>query len=142
MATTEQNAWIGRVLGVGLGGEISARQTAPADVAGSKGMAAWQVARGTALASLKALEDAFRKMQEPEVDEAIILLRAIRANLTEAPTTPAQVKELEDYLKNDRIIREAETPNGFGFKVSLRDPLLGALAGLQQDQGTVGEQPR
>jgi hypothetical protein len=108
--------------------------TAPA----LNGMALWQAERGTALASLKKLEGAFRAMKEPEVDRAIILLRAIQANLTAAPTTPAQVRELEAYLNTDRIIQEAEMPNGFGFKVELRKPLLAALAGLRGEPGTSG----
>lgn len=138
MATTEQNSWIDRVLGASVG----ANRADGAQPAAPKGMAGWQAARGTALASLKALEAAFRKMKEPETDRAVILVRAIQANLIEAPSTPAQVKELEDYIKDDRIIQEAEMPNGFGFKVRLREPLLTALADLRRDQGAVGGQPR
>jgi len=128
--------------GVGVG------QVAPPNAGGTAkpsapmGMAGWQAARGTALASLKALEGAFRDMKEPETDRAIILLRAIQANLTAAPTTPAQVKELETYIKTDRIIQEAEMPNGFGFKVELRDPLLAALAGLSGEAGATEGRPR
>jgi hypothetical protein len=127
--------------GVGVGQVVAPRRAdgAPAPL---EGMAGWQAARGVALASLKVLEGAFRKMKEPETDRAIILLRAIQANLTEAPTTPAQVTELENYLTTDRIIQEAEMPNGFGFKVALREPLLAALARLRREQDAIGEQPR
>jgi hypothetical protein len=148
MATTEQNFWIDRVLGVSVGALASfGTDTSPARADGAKsaalkGMAGWQAARGTALASLKALESAFRKMKEPETDRAISLVRAIQANLTEAPTTPAQVKELEEYIENDRIIQEAEMPNGFGFTVRLREPLLAALAGLRREPAAVGGQRR
>ncbi len=125
--------------GVGVGRVVPPSGTDGAKPGGPNGIAGWQAARGTALASLKALEGAFRKMKEPETDRAIILLRAIQANLTEAPTTPAQVKELETYLSSDRIIQEAEMPNGFGFKVELRRPLLAALAGLRGEPGSSGQ---
>ena len=40
----------------------------------------------------------------------------------------AQVAELQKYLQTDSIITDAESPNGFGIKISLRKPLLEALA--------------
>ena len=120
-------AWVTRVLGV------SREAAASRDNAGDA-MAGWATARAAALGSLKALENAYRGMKHPLSDSAIILLRAIQANLTAEPATPAQVRELEAYLTGDRIIAEAETPNGFGFKVALRDPLLAALGGLKQVQ--------
>lgn len=93
-------------------------------------MDAWRSARVAALASLKQLERAFRGMDDPLVDPAIILLRAIAANLTAEPATAAQVKELLVYLRSDPIIEEAEMENGFGITVELRRPLLAALATL------------
>lgn len=121
--------WLRKVLGVELPSGDGGFPSPPT------GMAAWQAARSEALASLKALENAFRAMKEPEVDAAIILLRAIQANLTAAPETPQQVAELEKYISSDDIIAEAEEPNGFGFKVELRRPLLAALASLKAAQG-------
>lgn len=117
-------AWVARVLGV-------SRETAA-----SRGdaMAGWATARAAALASLKALENAYRDMKHPLSDRGIILLRAIQANLTAEPATPAQVTALEAYLTGDRIIAEAETPNGFGLKIALRDPLMAALDGLKRAQ--------
>ena len=97
-----------------------------------RGMAEWQAARATALATLKALEAEVRQMEVEEGPEAVILLRAIQANLTAQPETPQQVAELQRYLETDDIIAEAEEPNGFGITVSLRAPLLAALAGLRQ----------
>jgi hypothetical protein len=132
MADTAEVAWLRKVLGVELpqggGGGGGGGGTA-------KAMAVWQVARGTALGQLTSLENAYRDMEEPEVNEAIILLRAIQANLTQAPETPQQVAELEHYITDDDIIAEAEEPNGFGFKVELREPLLAALAELKAAQG-------
>ncbi|MGH7041772.1 MAG: hypothetical protein ACREFY_06540 [Acetobacteraceae bacterium] len=93
-------------------------------------LAEWQAARATAMTSLRTLEAAVRQMDVPERDRAVILLRAIQANLTEAPATPRQVAELQRYIETDDIIAEAEDPNGFGITVALRRPLLAALAGL------------
>lgn len=113
-------AWVQRVLGIVVGVATPAA-----------GMEAWRSARSSALASLKALEGAFRAMDEPEVDSAIILLRAIASNLTERPETRRQVDELRRYINTDDIIDDAEEPNGFGITVSLREPLLAALDQLQ-----------
>ena len=132
MLDTSQGEWLRDVLGVdrstgggqGDGGDGTA-----------KAMAGWRTAREAALGQLKSLEDAYRGMDEPEVDEAIILLRAIQANLTAEPATPQQVDELERYITADDLIAEAEEPNGFGFEVALRDPLLAALTELRTAQG-------
>ncbi len=73
-----------------------------------------------------------------ESPAAVILLRAIRANLTEVPATTQQVAELESYLCNDDIVASAEGQNGFGIQLRLREPLLGALAEVRaaMAQGT------
>jgi hypothetical protein len=117
-ATTEQWAWVSRVFGVaptGGGGGAGA------------GLAAWQTARSTAISTLNKLADAVKTLDIPEATEAVILLRAIRANLTEAPTTSRQIAELRRYLTTDEIITDAQDPNGFGIEVRLREPLLAAL---------------
>ncbi len=118
--------WVARVLGYDP-------RTKPGEAGGGEpaGLAAWQAARAAALASIDALAAAFADFPHPEAPAAIILLRSIRANLTESPTTPAQIEELETYLKTDDIIGEAEEENGFGIKVELRAPLLAALARLR-----------
>ena len=67
----------------------------------------------------------------PEADEAVILLRSIRANLTESPATPQQIEELRRYLEEDDVIDAAESPNGYGVELLLRDPLLDALDALE-----------
>ena len=113
-------AWLARVLGV----------TIPADPA-TPPLAAWRSARAAAIATLRALESAIRGMEVPQAAPAIILVRAIAANLTESPVTPAQQAALRRYLETDDIIAEAEDPNGFGITVRLRAPLLAALAGLE-----------
>ncbi len=89
MPVETKSEWVERVLGF----RLPTAAQAPPD-----GLTAWRTVRVAALGSLKALESAFRGMKEPETDRAIILLRAIQANLTEAPRTPAQVGELETYI--------------------------------------------
>jgi hypothetical protein len=111
--------WVRRVLGI-----------EPATPGGPLNLAGWRQARGAAVTSLNALADAVAKLDIPEAREATILLRAVRANLTEAPTTARQIAELRRYLETDDVIEEAEHPNGFGITVSLREPLLAALDGL------------
>ena len=106
-------------------------QTTQAQPGGQDGMSQWKAARGTAVTSLTMLEAAMRKSPHPKKDAAIILVRAIRANLTEAPGTPQQVDELERYLKTDAIIVAAETPNVFGIQIALRTPLLQALTAVR-----------
>ncbi len=128
MASEAMNEWVARVLGVAT--DAGGAAAAP------KGMAGWKAARTTALASLKSLETAIRGFDDPELDQAIILLRAVQANLTAEPATPAQVAELERYLTTDDVITDAEAPNGFDITVDLRGPLLAALAGVRDEQAT------
>jgi hypothetical protein len=121
----QKDAWIQRVLGI----DVTAQKAA--ENGQIDGLAAWQAARQIAIGSLKALESAYRGFDDPEVPQAIILLRAIQANLTETPATRQQVDQLRRYLEEDDIIEDAEEPNGFGVTVKLREPLLGALAQLR-----------
>jgi hypothetical protein len=93
-------------------------------------MEAWHQARSTAIGQLRQLEGAIRKFVHPQSDAAIILVKAIQANLTETPDARGIV-ELKNYLSSDSIITEAELPNGFGITVSLRQPLLAALASFE-----------
>jgi hypothetical protein len=138
-------AWLQRVLGVTAAPTAQARDNEMAGVTGTStptspsrrpadALAGWQAARATAMTTLRALEAAVRQMDVPERDRAVILLRAIQANLTEAPATPRQVAELQRYIETDDIVAEAEDPNGFGITVALRQPLLAALATLRDAQ--------
>ena len=138
-ASDAKAAWLQRVLGISV-----APATAPPHPSPSRqsGLAGWQAARATALTTLRALEAAIRRMDVPERDGAVILLRAIQANLTEAPTTRQQVAELQRYIETDDIVAEAEDPNGFGIKVELRRPLLAALAGLREQPETARARAR
>src|SRR5277367_4809237 len=130
VASGAQVQWVDRVLGVSVAAGAPADgsgSTAPGSTTpASRGMAGWRAARATAISTLKELEAAIRGMDAPEReeavlrDEAVILVRAIQANLTAEPTTPQQVAELQRYIEGDDIFAETEDPNGFGIKVELR----------------------
>lgn len=123
--TDKKAEWVLAVLGIDIGGSpmrASAAKASPAEA-----MAGWKAARAKAITSLKALEGAIGKARLVDADKAIILVKAICANLTEEPASPQQISELQRYLEDDDIIGEAESPNGYGIEISLRDPLLDAL---------------
>ena len=92
----------------------------------------WTVARGNAVDQLEKLVQAFEQSDHPKAKEGVILLQAIIKNLTPRPATATQVAELSRYLESDDIISEAEMPNPFGFKVSIRSPLQNALAEVKK----------
>ena len=94
-------------------------------------LAKWAAARRVAIDDLNKLGKAVAATKAPEGAELLRLLKAIRANLTEAPDTSTKVAALERYLKTDDVIADAESPNPFGFDLSLRQPLLRALEPLK-----------
>ena len=120
-------AWVQRVLGV----EVK-RTGNGASSAHDKAMQNWTSARKVVLASLSSLEKFIRAMNDPLSNDAIILLKAISANLTAVPETPRQIDELKRYLQTDSIIDDAEIPNGFGIDVEIREPLMSALLQIEQ----------
>lgn len=108
-------------------------QTTPASTAPGQGLAAWQAARDVAIGVLKILEAAIRASEHEERDAAIMLVRAVRSNLTAVPDTPQKVDALTSYLTTDDIVDAVETPNVFGISVALRKPLLAALEAVKDD---------
>lgn len=121
-SAAEQAAWVERVLGIRPQGPPGADAAA---------MRAWRDARDAAVGTLRTLAEHIGTLDHPSRDNAIVLLRAIAANLTAAPESAQQQRELRRYLETDDIVAEAEEPNGFGMVVSLRRPLLAALARLE-----------
>lgn len=93
----------------------------------------WKAARGDVVKTLHSLGSAIVGAKDPEAKEAIILIKAIAANLTETPDTRQKINELERYLVTDDIIDEAEEDNGFGFEVRIREPLLTVLEDLKKE---------
>jgi hypothetical protein len=113
-------------------------EPAPSTNGAAPAMQAWKTARAAALEQLKQLTAAVKGSGDPEADAAIILLRAIQANLTAEPDTPQKIAELERYLQTDDIITEAEAPNGFGLRVELKAPLLASLRQLASSMQPAG----
>jgi len=124
---SSKDDWVSRVLGVAVKAD---RPVAPASR--TRAAEQWGTARGAVLATLKDLETSIRSMNDPLSDDAIILVKAIAANLTAAPQTPQQIGELKRYLQTDPIIDDAESPNGFGIEVRIRGPLMSALVAMEQ----------
>jgi hypothetical protein len=118
MAQDPREAWLERVLGVRL---------VRGDPRLEDALGEWRSRRVAVIAQLTALGQAIRAAEDPEANAALILIGGIRANITERPDTARKVKELEDYLIAESLIDDAETPNGFGVTVTIRDPLLPAL---------------
>lgn len=118
-----ETVWVTRVLGV------------PAAGSGARGTSdprqGWRDARETAVRTLSTLEAGMRKSPHPLRDRAIIIVRAVRANLTAEPDSIQKVAELENYLMNDAVVAAVETPNVLGIDVVIRKPLLAALGALR-----------
>jgi len=122
-----QDAWVLRVLGVETKADPQVASAAP-----SRAAEQWETAREMVLATLNDLESSIRSMNDPLGNDAIILVKAIAANLTAAPRTPQQIDELKRYLQHDTIINDAESENGFGIKVEIRAPLMSALLAMER----------
>jgi hypothetical protein len=120
-----KNGWVERVLG------FTFTRPATNDDARQAAMDGWRTARASAIASLDSLARAVATAKLVDADKTVMLLRAIRANLTESPETQQQIDELRNYLEDDDVIDAAETPNGYGIEINLRDPLLDALDALE-----------
>jgi hypothetical protein len=93
----------------------------------------WTAARAAAVGQLAKLVSAFKTSSHPKAAAGIALLDAvIKKNLTQRPATRQQVDELVRYVETDEIFTDVETPNPFGFTVSVREPLLNALNELKK----------
>jgi hypothetical protein len=97
----------------------------------SAALALWTTERGKVIKDLQTLQGHITGMNHPDGDAAIILVKAILANLSTRPETAQSVAELERYITTDEIISEAEGPNGFGIKIDIRSGLLPALAAIR-----------
>jgi len=120
-----RDAWVLRVLGFDPTKATNGSGLKPA-------LERWAQSRAAVIGQLKQLETAIRAMNDPLADEAIILVKAISANLTAAPDSKRAVAELRRYLETDSIIDDAELENGFGITVRIRDPLIPALDALDR----------
>jgi hypothetical protein len=124
---SDQEDWVRRVLGCDVG---TAAKGAPGELKAAQEK--WARSRADVVGTLNGLESAIRAMKDPLGDQAIILVKAIAANLTAVPDTRRSVAELRRYIETDSIIGDAELPNGFGIEVKIRAPLAEALAELER----------
>jgi len=101
----------------------------PADI--ESALKQWQASRSAVMAQLERLESEIGSFSDPSSGEALVRVKAIRANITAQPADMQTINELQAYLESDRIVRAVEAPNGFGFSVEVRAPLLQALETLK-----------
>jgi hypothetical protein len=117
-ATAEQWDWVRRVLNLPM--EQSA------SVAGASPIEQWQAARRLVIGQIGALMRAIEAEGDPNGARAVILLRAVAANLTAAPDARG-VERLTGFIDADDIVAAADAPNRFGITLGLRSQLKPAL---------------
>lgn len=86
----------------------------------------WKTRRAAAVKSLKDVATQVAGAKHASSAKAIIELQAVIKNLTEAPSTVQQVKELERWLKDDDVVTDV-----CELAEDIRTPLLGALGKLR-----------
>jgi hypothetical protein len=104
----------------GNGGKTTPRPEAVTDAAALK---SWQAARLDAIGKLRQIAKMVAASKHPDAKKALILLNSIIKNLSESPTTPQQIQELERYITNDDVVADA------CLAYDIRSPLLRALRG-------------
>jgi hypothetical protein len=110
-------------------GQLEAILAQPRETTGD-GLGEWTAARAKVLANLRAVVNSIRTIEHPDSVRAAITLEAIAKNITAEPKTPQSVAELKRWLEQDELVAAAEhTPTVLG-KLSIRAPLLEALAKL------------
>lgn len=90
-------------------------------------LTAWQRARESAVAALKAAAKEIAEMRDPESAKAIMEIQAVIKNLTERPATAQQVAELTRYVDQDDVVLDVSE-----FASDIRTPLLNALGELSK----------
>jgi hypothetical protein len=92
----------------------------------AEALAEWKARRSAAVTSLKAVATQVANAKHASSAKAIVELQAVIKNLTEAPSTAQQVKELERWLKDDDVVTDV-----CELAEDIRTPLLGALGKLR-----------
>jgi len=94
------------------------------------GLGEWTSARARVLANIRDVVDAIRTIEHPDTIRAVVTFESIAKNITAEPKTPQSIAELQRWLEQDELVAAAEkTPDVLG-KLSIREPLLKALATL------------
>jgi hypothetical protein len=108
---------------------VEAHPAAPPS--GVPGLKDWQSARTVVVNQIRAVANAVAQTKDPDAAPVLIALNSIVKQLTESPTLPQQVAELEKYLRDDDVITAAEeVPPQYG-SLRIRAPLLQALGKLK-----------
>jgi hypothetical protein len=98
------------------------------DLAGALGN--YVAGRAQVIAQLNRLAAAIEATGHAQAQAALIEIKAVRANLTARPDTPAAVQELERYLETDDVVADVDGPNPYGIEVRLQETLLPAVYDL------------
>jgi hypothetical protein len=94
------------------------------------GLGEWTSARARVLANIRDVVDTIRTIEHPDSIRAVVTLESIAKNITAEPKTPQSIAELQRWLEQDELVAAVEkTPDVLG-KLSIREPLLKALATL------------
>ncbi|RZL11200.1 MAG: hypothetical protein EOP40_03585 [Rubrivivax sp.] len=84
-------------------------------------------ARGQVLGQLDLLAKAVQASRHEKMDEALIEIRGVRANLSANPDTLRTAREVERYLESDDVVADLDGPNPYGIDVGLQKTLLRAV---------------
>ncbi len=84
-------------------------------------------ARGQVLGQLDLLAKAVQASKHAKMDEALIEIRGVRANLSANPDTLRAAREVERYLESDDVVADLDGPNPYGIDVGLQKTLLRAV---------------
>lgn len=93
----------------------------------AQAMAVWKTRRAAAVTSLKTVATQVASAKHASSAKAIVELQAVIKNLTEAPSTVQQVKDLERWLKDDDVVTDV-----CELADDIRTPLLNALGELRE----------
>jgi hypothetical protein len=90
----------------------------------------YTAARAQVIAQLGRLAAAIEATGHAQAPAALLEIKAVKANLTAKPDTPAAVQELERYLETDDVVADVDGPNPYGIEVRLQETLLAAVYDL------------
>jgi hypothetical protein len=91
----------------------------------------WTEARADAIAGLRELSQAIAASGDSEAGEALHEIETIIASLPATLDGPASADSAAHFLEESPTAAEVEGENGFGVALSIREPLLRALAPLR-----------
>jgi hypothetical protein len=102
-----------------------------AAIAPDAAQGAWRKARTDAIADLRELSRAIAASGDSEAAEALHEIDAIIASLPPTLDRPVSADSVARFLEESPVAADVEGANGFGVALSIREPLLRALAPLR-----------